>query len=77
MWYRGEAEGWSWTNSPGSRDQIEQINLSRNDISHDPMIDRTQPRQNEKHFHKYPVSRFAPEWEIRQCLERKVNPNFP
>jgi hypothetical protein len=66
-----------WTNSPVSRDQIEQINLSRNDILHDPMIDRTQPPQSEEHFRKYPVSRFAEEWQIEAMSGEEDKPQFP
>ena len=66
-----------WTNSPVSRDQIEQINLSRIDISHDPTIDRIQPRQSEKHFRKYPLSRFAEEWEIEAMSGEEGRPQFP
>lgn len=66
-----------WTNSPVSSDQIEQINLSRNDISHDAMIDRTYPQQSEKHFRKYPVSRFAEEWQIKALSGEEGKPEFP
>ncbi len=65
-----------WTNSPVSRDQLEQINLSRNDISHDPMIDRTQPPQSKEHFRRYPVSRFAEEWQIEAMSGEAGKPQF-
>jgi hypothetical protein len=67
----------SWTNSPVSRDQIEQINLSRNDISHHPVIDRIQPRQTDYHFGKYPMSRFAAEWDIKVMSGEQGKPEFP
>lgn len=47
-----------WADSPISRDQIEQINLCRNDFMHDPGIDSGQPKKSETHFDKHPLSRF-------------------
>ena len=49
-----------WEGSPVSRDQIEQINLCRNDFIHDSEseIDGSQPRQSEDHFQKHPSSPF-------------------
>jgi hypothetical protein len=67
-----------WSRSPVAFERIEQINLSRNDIyHHDEMIDTTQPRQSHKHFEKYPVSRFAPEWEIEAFSGQEDKPQFP
>lgn len=66
-----------WSRSPVAFEQIEQINLSRNDIYHHEMIDTTQPRQSPKHFEKYPVSRFAPEWEIEAFSGEEDQPQFP
>ena len=46
-------------------------------IHHDPMIDRTRPRQSKEHVRKHPVSRFAEGWEVEAMSGRKVNLNFP
>jgi hypothetical protein len=54
-----------WENSPVSIDRIEQINLARNDISHGFAIDNVRPKQSERHFRRYPISRFADEWEVQ------------
>lgn len=66
-----------WPNSPVPRDQLEQIILGRNDAWHDPMIDRSRPRQTADHFRKYPVSRFAPGWEIAAISGEEGKPQFP
>ena len=66
-----------WARSPTIIDRIEQIILSRNDISHYEMIGSIRPRQSEEHFRKYPVSAFADEWEIEAMSEEGGNPEFP
>jgi hypothetical protein len=48
-----------WSAAPITRTQLEQINLTRNDIAHDPRIDNTLPMQSHDHFEKYPISAFA------------------
>lgn len=48
-----------WRECPVKRDQIEQINLCRNDFMHDPFIDRSKPKQSEDHHKKHPRSRFS------------------
>ena len=53
-----------WAASPIGFDRIEQINLCRNDVAHDPNIDSTRPSQSENHFRKYPVSRFSDEFQM-------------
>src|ERR1035437_125450 len=67
-----------WARSPVTYDQIEQINLSRNDCSHDPDIDTKQPAQSHKHFEKYPRSRFSDKLEraIRTAMDGK-EPDYP
>jgi hypothetical protein len=67
----------SWTKSPVAKDQLEQVVLSRNDIVHDPMIDRTQPPQSEEHFRKYPVPRFADGWYIEAMSGEDGKPQSP
>jgi hypothetical protein len=53
-----------WSRSPVPFERIEQINLSRNDVTHDPRIDSVRAHRTEKHFSKYPVPSFADELEI-------------
>jgi len=48
-----------WSKAPVRQDQLEQINLSRNDITHDPRIDSTAAMQSDEHFEKFPISAFA------------------
>lgn len=67
----------NWVDSPVTRDRIEQINLSRNDVIHDPDIESTWPTQSEDHFRKYPVSRFAEDWELAMVTPNGGNPEFP
>jgi hypothetical protein len=82
-WFRSYCEflktstPFEWGSCPVTYDQIEQINLSRNDITHDRMIDRTRPRQSEKHFSKYPTSRFAQAWEVEMLSWGDRMPAFP
>ena len=67
-----------WARSSVTFERIEQINLSRNDLNHhDQMICVTQPRQSEQHFEKYPVSRFAREWEIDAFSGEEDKPQSP
>lgn len=54
----------NWTKSPVSYKHLEQINLSRNDFTHDSILGRIRSRQTEKHFAKYPDSAFADESEV-------------
>ena len=56
--YLEDNTSFRWNNSPVPRDQIEQINLCRNDFLHDPDIDGNQPKQSVSHFEKHPLSRF-------------------
>ena len=67
-----------WARSPVTYNQIEQINLSRNDCSHDPDIDSKQPAQSQKHFKKHPRSRFSDELEraILTAMDGR-EPDFP
>src|SRR5437868_3189862 len=41
-----------WSNAPVTREQIEQINLSRNDFEHDSMLSSVWPSQSREHFQK-------------------------
>ncbi len=67
-----------WKASPVCREQIEQINLSRNDSHHHDDIGIIRPRQSDRHFAKYPVSRFAEEWERKMFSQGKDDmPIFP
>jgi hypothetical protein len=75
--FLGDRSGFDWAQSPVARDRIEQINLCRIDIVHDPDIDRTSPRQSEDHFRKYPVSLFADELELVALVEPGGKPEFP
>lgn len=53
----------TWSASPVHRDQLEQINLTRNDAAHNPHIDRAWTMQSDDHWRKYAVSAFAdPIW---------------
>jgi hypothetical protein len=72
-----ENTAFCWANSPVARDRIEQINLSRNDIVHHPVIDLIRPRQSDAHFGKYPASRFVEEWEIQAMSGPEGKPEFP
>ena len=58
-----------WLNCPVARNQIEQINLSRNDFAHDPELGGTFPVQTDTHFRKYPVSAFADELSLGVALD--------
>ena len=66
-----------WAASPVPKERLEEINLSRNDFVHDPMIDSTSPRQSKKHFRKYPVSAFADELYLAAMKGEKDKPEFP
>jgi hypothetical protein len=72
-----EQTSFRWTNSPVPRDRIEEINLSRNDFTHDPMLGSTWPRQSEPHFRKYPVSGFADKLHLAAMMEEGDKPEFP
>ncbi len=67
-----------WARSPVSYSQLEQINLSRNDCSHDLEINSEQPVQSQKHFKTHPRSRFGDELEraIRTAMDGR-EPDFP
>jgi hypothetical protein len=67
-----------WARSPVSHNQIEQINLSRNDCAHALDIDGEQPAQSQEHFKKHPRSRFSDELEraIRTAMDGR-EPDFP
>jgi len=66
-----------WARSPVSHDQIEQINLSRNDFVHDPTMGGTWPRQSERHFQKHPVSAFADELDLAALVHENGKPELP
>jgi hypothetical protein len=66
-----------WRRSPISRDQIEQVILTRNDLVHDWMIGATSPRQSEEHFGKHPASAFADELGIAESLAEGRTPELP
>jgi hypothetical protein len=66
-----------WTNSPVPKDRIEEINLSRNDFAHDPMIGNTWPYQSDEHFRKYPVSAFADKLDLAVMTAEGDKPEFP
>jgi hypothetical protein len=73
-----DALGFRWDRSPVDRGLIEQLNLSRNDGTHDPVIETTWPKQNEAHFRKYPTSFFADEMEQAALApEAGSTPDFP
>jgi hypothetical protein len=72
-----EKTSFRWTNSPVSRGQIEEINLSRNDFAHDPMLGSTWPFQSEKHFREYPVSTFADKLHLAAVMEERDKPEVP
>jgi len=68
----------TWEGSPVTYNQLEQINLSRNDYSHDPAIDSDQPIQSEDHFEKHPRSRFIDELEkVILTAKDGKEPDFP
>jgi len=73
----------TWLNCPAARDQIEQINLSRNDFTHDPELGGTFPVQSDTHLRKYPVSAFADKLSLRVALDAAAlftctgDPAFP
>jgi hypothetical protein len=54
----------TWANSPVTFSQLEQINLSRNDFAHDPMLGQIRSRQDPNHFKRYPTPVFAEEFEV-------------
>ena len=83
-WFRSfcktlsENTGFDWATCPVTYDQIEQINLSRNDFTHDPDIDSDQPRQSEHHYEKHPRSRFRDQLEgvVIAAVDGK-EPDYP
>jgi hypothetical protein len=66
-----------WANCPVTRDGIEQVILTRNDITHDAMIEGSWPTQSEDHFHRYPLSRFAEDMERAVLTADSADPEFP
>ena len=66
-----------WTNSPVPRGRLEEINLSRNDFTHDPTIGSTWPFQSEAHFRKYPVSGFVDTLHFAVMTEETGVPDSP
>lgn len=53
-----------WARSPVPLDRIEQINLSRDDVTHDPHIYSATAHRTEAHFRKHPIPLFADELEV-------------
>lgn len=73
-----KAMGFKWDLCPVDRGRVEQINLCRNDGTHDPTIETTWPKQTEAHFRKYPTSLFADEMELAALApEAGGAPEFP
>lgn len=66
-----------WSRSPVPFERIEQINLTRNDVVHNPAIDNTSPEQSEGHFLKHPVSLFADEVDLVASVGEDGNPLCP
>jgi hypothetical protein len=66
-----------WEKCPVTRELIEQINLCRNDGTHDPDISTTSPTQSEAHFTKYPLSFFADEMEAHVLRSEGDVPDLP
>ena len=68
----------NWAGSPVPKDRIEQINLCRIDLTHDPNIDSTWVKQSDAHFGKYAVSIFADELDLAVSTpEGDGSPEFP
>ena len=53
-----------WSQSPIPFERLEQINLTRNDATHDWRIETARPHRTDSHIRKHPVSIFADEWEV-------------
>jgi hypothetical protein len=67
----------SWEKCPVKRELIEQINLCRNDGTHDPDISTTWPKQTDEHLEKYPQSFFGDEMEAHFLRSEGGMPAFP
>jgi len=68
-----------WSGSPIAPNQLEQINLCRNDIAHDPRIDNTCPLQSDDHFGRYPNSAFADDLWLESMVRvgKDGKPGYP
>jgi hypothetical protein len=66
-----------WSASPVDRSQIEQINLSRNDFTHDPDLQGIRPRQTDYHFKKHPITRFADDLDLATMTAEDGTPEVP
>ena len=69
--------GFRWANSPVSRGQIEEINLTRNTFVHDEMLGSTWPLQMEHHFRKNPVPAFADKLHLAALKGAEGKPDVP
>jgi hypothetical protein len=72
-----ENTAFNWSNSPVSYEKLEQINLSRNDLSHDLRLGRIRSPQNKDHFARYPNSAFAEELEVAYSVASGDTPDEP
>src|SRR5882757_7966219 len=61
--------GFRWDESPVTYDDLEQINLTRNNFAHDTIIGSVSPVQDERHFRKHRCSVFAEPVSLFASLE--------
>jgi hypothetical protein len=67
----------SWKSCPVAHDRVEQIILSRNDITHGSVIENAWPIQSEDHFPRCRLPRFADEMEKAVVTADGAVPEFP
>ena len=72
-----ENTAFRWAKSPISKDQLEEINLTRNTFAHDEMLGSTWPLQNEDHFRKIPVPAFADKLHLAVLKGKERSPEVP
>jgi hypothetical protein len=72
-----ENTAFRWANSPVSKDQLEEINLTRNTFAHDEMLGSTWPLQTEHHFRKNPVAAFGDKPHLAALKGKERDPEFP
>jgi len=62
--------GVDWTTGPVSLDQLEQLNLTRNDLNHNVDILSVNVERDERHAKQYPIGLFTDESWARAGMER-------
>jgi len=75
--YLRERTRFEWSRSPVPQDRIEQINLCRNDIAHDPSIEGGWIQQSPEHFRRFPESIFADDFLMAVFRTETDTPEVP